>query len=230
MFKYALYSLVLLSAFLQAQENNDNNQNAEGFGTNANNSVVSSNNNTNAVTHNYNGQGSGPKGMPVYSAIAPSLMSSGSDSCLISKSSGLQLQLIGASRGKYEQDEECNRRRDAKVLKDLGMTVAAVARMCESVETWDSMFKSGTPCPLNINGKLVVGKAAYLAMKREPHLYIPYYLKECKWTKMFGYIDCKKRKEYFNSILKIGIEYIQDEKTDNNLTISERFRTTSNRD
>ena len=35
-----------------------------------------------------------------------------------------------------------------KVLSDLGMKVAAIARMCEDVHVWRSMFVSGTPCPI----------------------------------------------------------------------------------
>ena len=67
----------------------------------------------------YNGAGS--SGMPASSAISPSLMSSGSESCLQSISGGLQLIGVGVSTGKYIQDTECNRRRDSITLSNMGM-------------------------------------------------------------------------------------------------------------
>ena len=55
------------------------------------------------------------------------------------------------------------------------MKVAAISRMCESLDVWRSMFLSGTPCPMLNNGKLIVGKRAFLLMKRQPETYIPDY-------------------------------------------------------
>ena len=235
---------ILLSGLIFADDENTNgnNQTADNFGTNNNNSTVSSYNE--ATTNNYSGAGSSPGSMPVGSAVAPSLMSSGMDSCLMSASNGLQLFTLGASTGKYYQDEECNRRRDAKVLKDLGMSVAAVARMCESQATFDAMFVSGTPCPILVNGKLVVGRAAYLAMKQNPEIYIMGYGR-VKQQREAGYkctrnritqriIRCDLKPTYviepkystkqlwYNTILGIGIN--NEETTGNNLTISEQFR------
>ena len=236
---------ILLSGLIFADDENTNgnNQTADNFGTNNNNSTVSSYNE--ATTNNYSGAGSSPGSMPVGSAVAPSLMSSGMDSCLMSASNGLQLFTLGASTGKYYQDEECNRRRDAKVLKDLGMSVAAVARMCESQATFDAMFVSGTPCPILVNGKLVVGRAAYLAMKQNPEIYIMGYGQVRQQKKEIGYkctrnritqriIRCdikptyatevkySRKQIWYNTILGIGIN--NEETTGNNLTISEQFR------
>ena len=166
-----------LAGFLHPQEDTGdsggNNQSADNFGTNNNNSTVSSHNNTTATTNNYSGAGSSPGSMPVGSAIAPSLMSSGMDSCLMSRNGGIQVFSIGASAGSYIQDEECNRRRDAKVLKDLGMTVPAIALMCQNENNWMAMFTAGTPCPILVNGRLVAGRSAYLVMKQNPELHIP---------------------------------------------------------
>ena len=50
----------------------------------------------------YNGAGS--SGMPVNTAISPSLMSSGTESCLQSVTGGVQLVGLGLSSGKYMQD------------------------------------------------------------------------------------------------------------------------------
>lgn len=181
----------------------DNQQNGD-LNSNTQDSTVNSNNTTNSKTYN----GAGASGMPVTSAISPSLMSSGNDSCLRSQSGGLQLALFGLSLGKYYQDLECNRRKDAKTLRELGMSVASVALMCQKSEVWLAMFKAGTPCPLMVNSKLVVGRNAYLVMRRNPEVYIPDYLMS---------------EMYYNSVLGIGDE-VQNEEV-STLTISERFRT-----
>jgi len=146
--------------------------------------------------------------MPVGSAITPSYMSNGMDTCLKGTGGSLQTVGVGLSSGTYDVDPECNRRRDAKVLSDLNMKVAAVARMCQSVDVWKAMFISGTPCPILSNGKLIVGKRAFLIMKMNPETYIPDY--------------GKKTKEWYNTILKIG-ESVDDEEEDIS-SISDRFR------
>lgn len=177
---------------------------------NGDGSNVNSNNNTqdDSVSNTYNGAGSSSE-MPVGSAITPSYMSNGVETCLKGIGSSVQTVVVGWSEGKYKIDEECNRRRDAKVLSDLGMKVAAVARMCESVEVWRSMFISGTPCPILSNGRLIVGKRAFLVMKMNPETYIPDYN--------------KKTKEWYNKILQIG-ENTDDAEEDNDVSVSDRFR------
>tara|TARA_Y100000004_G_scaffold175489_1_gene215137 strand:+ start:587 stop:1258 length:672 start_codon:yes stop_codon:yes gene_type:complete len=176
------------------------------------NSTVSSNNPS--TTNNYNGAGAASRETPPPSAIAPSYMSNGQDTCLVGRSAGAQVNVFGLSIGGYKQDEECNRRRDAKILKDLNMNIAAVALMCQKKSIWISMFDSGTPCPLTINGKLIVGRSAYMTMKRNPAKFIP---------------DYKKRQEHYDTILNIGGEESDEEDTDSGLSISERFRTSTRR-
>jgi len=172
--------------------------------TNTQNSTVSSNNTTNSKTYN----GAGSSGMPVTSTISPSLMSSGNDSCLRSTVGGVQLAIIGVSAGKYYQDLECNRRKDSKTLKELGMSVASVSLMCQKPKVWLAMFTAGTPCPVLANSRLVVGKNAYLVMRKNPELYIPTY---------------EEDKDFYNTLLGIGYE-VQTDDSDNR-SISERFRT-----
>ena len=174
-------------------------------------STTNSNNNTqdDSVSNTYNGAGSSSE-IPVGSAISPSYMSSGMDTCLKGSGGSLQTVGVGFSSGTYEVDPNCDRRRDAKLLADLGMKVAAVARMCEATEVWRSMFLSGTPCPLLLNGKLVVGRRAVLAMKRQPEVYIPDYNKDTK--------------EWYNIILNIGEEDTDEE--DTTTSIIAKFRTT----
>ena len=172
-------------------------------------STVNSNNQTTdtSTSTTYNGAGSSSE-IPVGSAISPSYMSNGQDTCLKGQGGSLQTVGVGISSGSYEIDPNCDRRRDSKLLSDLGMKVAAVARMCQSTEVWRSMFQSGTPCPILSNGKLVVGKRAFLVMKTQPELYIP---------------DYKKNQDYYQTILKIG-EASNEEDNDDTISISDRFR------
>jgi hypothetical protein len=136
-------------------------------------------------------------------------MSSGQDTCLRSIGGGLQVDVLGLSGGRYVQDEECNRRRDSKVLKDLGMSIAAVSRMCQNQDNWTAMFSAGTPCPILVNGRMVFGKNAFIAMKNNPTLFIP---------------DYEEKETHYNQLLGIGVE-VNEESTSDNLSISERFRT-----
>lgn len=173
------------------------------------NSTVNSNNKTDNKTYN----GAGSSGMPVTTAVAPSLMSSGNDSCLMSQSAATQFFVFGSSGGRYIQDPECNRRKDAKTLKELGLTIAAVAIMCTDSTTWRAMFDSGTPCPMIVNARLVVGRVAYTAMRQNPELYIPKYTQD---------------KYYYDAVLGIGKETSSEQIDSDSRSISERFRTSSN--
>lgn len=194
-----VYLLCLSTAHAQNTQNGDLNSNTQ-------DSQIDSYNESS--TTNYNGAGAASDVTPPPSAIAPSYISNGQDSCLVGRSIGTQVNVFGFSGGYYKQDPNCNRRRDAKVLKDLGMNIAAVALMCQDPHVWLSMFESGTPCPISINGKLVVGRAAYYTMKKEPSLFIP---------------DFDERKNYYTITLNLGQE--DEETTGSNLSISERFRT-----
>ena len=173
-------------------------------------SVTNSNNNTTdtSTSNTYNGAGSSSE-IPVGSAITPSYMSNGMDTCLKGSGGSLQTVGVGISSGNYEVDPNCDRRRDAKLLSDLGMKVAAVSRMCESLEVWRAMFVSGTPCPILQNSKLVAGKGAYIAMKMNPEIFIPDYN--------------RKTKEWYDSILNIG-ETINEEQAEDTPAVSVMFR------
>lgn len=206
----ALRILFIISLFV-LPVNAQNTQQGD-LNTNTQDSVLDSNNTTNNNTTNYNGAGSSSDSPPT--AVAPSLMSSGQESCLVSRSAAVQYSIIGFSAGAYVQDKDCNRRRDAKVLKDLGMNIAAVSLMCSDTQVWRSMFDSGTPCPLSINGRLLVGKAAYYTMKKEPLIFIP---------------DFKERKEYYNLVLQLEKPIDDEESTSVSGSISDRFRTSKSR-
>jgi len=172
---------------------------------------VSSNNNTtdtSTTTQNtYNGAGSSSQ-MPVGSAISPSYMSSGMDTCLKGTGGSLQTLSVGFSSGGYTIDEGCTRRRDSKLLSDLSMKIPAIALMCQDLSVWKAMLVSATPCPLLSNGKLVVGKRAFLMMRRQPEVYIPDYNKDTK--------------DWYDTILNIGAEETDEE--DTNISVIAKFR------
>lgn len=175
-------------------------------------STVNSHNQTSdtSTSNTYNGAGSSSE-IPPPSAISPSYISNGVETCLQGIGSSVQTVVVGWSKGKYKADEDCNRRRDAALLKTQGMMVASVARHCQSLDVWKAMFVSGTPCPLLSGGKLVVGKRAYLVMKRQPEVYIPDY--------------GPKTKDWYNTILKIG-EPLDEDKEDIT-SMSAKFRPSS---
>lgn len=206
--------MVMLATSAVASENNNSQDGS--LNTNTVDSTVSSNNHTvdKSVSNTYNGAGSSSE-IPVGSAIAPSYMSNGVETCLQGSGTSLQTGVVGITKGGYKLDEECNRRRDAKTLSDLGMKVAAIARMCEDQIVWRSMFLSGTPCPIQQQGRLVVGKRAFLLMKMNPTLYIPEY----------GKVGRKPTDTqlWYNSILGIGVE-IDEEDTSDSESVSSKFR------
>ena len=174
------------------------------------NSTTNSNNTTkdDSVSNTYNGAGSSSE-IPVGSAITPSYMSNGMDTCLKGTGGSLQTVGVGFSSGTYDIDPNCDRRRDAKLLSDLGMKVAAVSRMCESLEVWKAMLTSGTPCPILQNSRLVAGKRAYLALKMQPEIYIPDYN--------------RKTKKWYDTILNIG-ETVNEEQAEDIISVSTKFR------
>lgn len=206
-------ALALVIVTLGVTADSTNNQDGS-LNTNTVDSTVDSNNvsedNSTSITNN--GAGAGGD-IPVTSAIAPSYITNGLESCLRGGGAGLQTGVFGITAGRYKNDDHCNRRRDAKMLMEQGMKVAAIARMCEDKKVWRAMFISGTPCPILNNGKLVAGKRSYLIMKTLPELYIPDY--------------SKKNKEWYNLILGIGKEDDEEQDSDTDLSISGRFRSSS---
>ena len=181
----------------------------ESPGNTQNGYLNTSNSNKGNVTKTYNGAGS--RSMPANTAVAPSLMSSGSESCLQSVSNGVQMIGFGVSRGLYRQDEECNRRRNAVTLSNMGMKIAAVSLMCQNPDVWREMLMAATPCPIIKYGKIVVGKRALLEIKQRPELYIS---------------DFEERREFYSAILGVGVEENGEEES-NTGSLSSRFRTSA---
>ncbi len=185
----------------------------DGDDTNIEGDLNTSNSNNGNVTKTFNGAGS--RSMPANTAVAPSLMSTGQQSCLKSLSGGVQLVGFGLSSGLYRQDEECNRRLNAITLSNMGMKVASVSLMCQNAQVWRAMFMSATPCPIIRAGKLVVGKNALLEIKKNPDMWIP---------------DYEEDRAFYDQLLAGGGDDNGDQES-NSGSLSDRFRTTKgNRD
>ena len=176
-------------------------------GTNIEGDLNTSNSNNGNVTKTFNGAGAGRQ-MPANTAVAPSLMSTGQQSCLKSLSGGVQLVGFGLSSGLYRQDEECNRRLNAITLSNMGMKVASVSLMCQNAMVWRAMFMSATPCPIIRSGRLLVGKNALLAIKKNPELWIPDYMDD---------------KAFYDALLAGGGDENSDQES-NSGSLSDRFR------
>jgi len=104
------------------------------------------------------------------SAISPSINASNSDLCTVGVAGAVQTQIIGISTGQVYNDENCVRLKNAKVLYDMGMKVAAVSLMCQSRSVYDSMKFAGTPCPINnpVTGEGLIGTEATAEWKLNP--------------------------------------------------------------
>ena len=198
-----LILLLLLSATANAnnQEGSLNNYHAEGSTANSHNV------NTDTSTSNtYNGAGSSSE-MPVGSAISPTFMSNGNDTCLKGTAGSIQTVAVGFSSGGYELDADCVRIKYSRMLSTLGLKVAAVSMLCQSVEVFRSMLLAGSPCPFINNGRLVAGKRGLMLIKQNPELYIP---------------DYKKSRKYYDGILQIG--KVSKDVEEDYISISDKYR------
>lgn len=174
---YGSALLALLTAFpVSAQITGDLNSSSGNT-----NSTIDSNNVSSSETKNYNGAGSAPFSTPVPTAAAPTVMGGGgNDSCLIPYQQAFQISIFGRAEGKMEQDPECNRRKDARLLGTpqdtggLGLQVSGISLMCASAEIFKAMALASTPCPIYSidTGKLLVGRDGYLAMRDNPYTYV----------------------------------------------------------
>jgi len=103
---------------------------------------------------------------PPPSAMSPTINNSNSDLCTVGMSGAVQTQILGISIGTTTRDLNCERLKNAKVLYDMGMKVAAVSVLCMDKRVFSSMMNAGTPCPFDG----LVGQPAKDAWKNNPHL------------------------------------------------------------
>ena len=84
--------------------------------------------------------------VPVRTAYAAPLYAS-EDTCMGSRTFGLQAMGFGVSFATTWQDRQCRRIKNARQLFALGYRTAAVALLCQDDEVYDAMERAGTPCP-----------------------------------------------------------------------------------
>lgn len=87
----------------------------------------------------------GPR-IPTPTAHAARLVAS-EDTCMGSRTFGLQLAGFGVSFGSTWQDRQCMRIKNARQLDALGYRRAAIALLCQDDDVFDAMERAGTPCP-----------------------------------------------------------------------------------
>ncbi len=196
---------LLSSVALGNEQGSLNNYHGENSVANSNNTTTD----TSSTTENtYNGAGSSSE-IPVGSAITPTFISNGSDTCLKGTAGSLQTVAVGFSSGGYELDVDCTRLKYSRMLSKLGLKVAAVSMLCQSEEVYKSMLLAGSPCPFISNGRLVAGKRGLMLIKQNPELYIP---------------DYKKNRKYYNGILQIG--KVSEDVEEDSISISDKYRST----
>ena len=188
------------------------------------NSTVDSGNTTN----NYNATGAG-SAAPVMSAIAPTVMGAGgNDSCLMPSSTGIQVTMFGFSSGSAIQDDDCNRRKNARLLGTpqtiggLGLQVSAISIMCQDPIVFRSMMLANTPCPISdtTTGRLLMGKDAVRKYRENPAVYVVgYSLDKTFWD---TFLEEKVREEDALNEMEAT--------TDNGPSISDMFRSSKRTD
>jgi hypothetical protein len=144
----------------------------------------------------------------------------GNDSCLIPSSTGIQVTLFGVSSGSMQQDPECNRRKDSRLLGTpqaaggLGLQVSGISLMCQSPEVFRAMALANTPCPISdiVTGNILIGRSAYVRMRENPEVYI------------VGY---QQDPAFWNTLLMIGQELPDAPPEPPRASLSDTFRRTS---
>jgi len=157
---YVGWAVFILVIWLMAKE-----VMAEPCDSTTNSNCIETNSNTNS-TVNSNLKSETTVKSPPPSAMSPSINMSNSDLCTVGVSGAVQTQILGISAGATVRDMNCERLKNAKVLYDMGMKVAAVSVMCQDKRIFDSMMNAGTPCPYDG----LVGKPAKEAWNNNAHL------------------------------------------------------------
>jgi|TARA_B110000438_G_scaffold22722_1_gene20636 hypothetical protein len=156
LFVWAVVVIVLASSIYALSEGCDSTTNANCVETNSTtNSSVDSNMTSSTTVKS-----------PPPSAISPTINNSNSDLCTVGVAGAVQTQILGISAGATVRDMNCERLKNAKVLYDMGMKVAAVSVMCQDKRIFASMMNAGTPCPFDG----LVGTPAKQAWLNNPEL------------------------------------------------------------
>ena len=206
---FSLYLLTVSSALSQDISGDLNTNIGDG-------SNVDSNNTNNSTVNN---GGQGVMGNPVPTAMAPTMMGGGgNDSCLIPSTKGFQVSLFGMAEGSMEQDTQCNRRKDARLLGapqavgGLGLQVSGISIMCSNPRVFKAMALANTPCPVNdiATGRLLIGRQAFEKYRSNPSIFVVGYAAD---------------RVFWNTLLMIGKDLPDVEASNRNQpSLSDRFR------
>jgi len=151
MFKRCMYGIAIVLAMAAVPK------------AHANDPIVTESTSNSTVTTN--GSTETTVKSPPPSAISPSINSSNSDLCTVGVSGAVQTQILGLSTGQTVRDMNCERLKNAKILYDMGMKVAAVSVMCQDERVWNAMMMAGTPCPFD--GKIGAEAAELWAQNQD---------------------------------------------------------------
>ena len=150
-----------------------NSATVDNLSTNQQGSNITNSSNSNNTSQSTTYNGPAPGSTPPPSAIAPSYMGGGQDSCLIGISGSVSSSVIGIGGGTYRRDEQCERLKLAKTLNDFGLKVAAVAVLCQDSRVYMGMAMAGTPCPY----LGAIGKQATILWQQNPEMRPDYEIK-----------------------------------------------------
>ena len=68
------------------------------------------------------------------------------DTCMGSSSAGVQAASFGVSLGTTWRDGDCVRRKDARLLHNMGLSGVAAALMCQKAAVAEAFADAGVPC------------------------------------------------------------------------------------
>jgi len=114
-------------------------------------------------------------GMPVPSAMSPSISAFSNDMCKSGVSGGANTGVISISGGATITDENCERIKLAKVLNDLGLKVAAVSVLCQDERVFEAMLQAGSICPIKGSLQDAAERAWY---ELKPEVFVRLYGKD----------------------------------------------------
>lgn len=152
--------LLLIPSLALAQ----NSATVDNLSTNQQGSNITNSSNSNNTTHSTTYNGAAPGSTPPPSAIAPSYVAGGNDSCLVGVSGSVSSSVIGIGGGTYRRDEQCELMKLSKTLNEFGLKVAAVAVLCQDKRVFQAMAMAGTPCPY----LGAIGKQATILWQQNP--------------------------------------------------------------
>ena len=156
LFLIIFFSFSLLADDTNSQTNTSgSNTNITGGYTTTNNNTYesgSSNDTTSTTTNN--------------TANSPSYSSMSQDVCSMGISGSVSTSIVGVSGGLHVRDENCEKIKLAKIMKDFSLSIAAVSILCQDARVFKAMEMANTPCPFF--GK--IGNEAKNLWKKYPEL------------------------------------------------------------